>query len=138
MSKTKFLNLILFVLVSSFLYAQTDNKKSSNIHYDSPEDFRITSSNNSYVEFEFIPKYVSSVEFLNAAHNFSLTGKPDLGSRNFSIITPGDANNRVEILDIRYEDLANIDVKPVPTPKKGNNNLEILYDYNYDLSLIHI
>lgn len=132
MSKTKFLNLILFVLVSSFLYAQTDNKKSSNIHYDSPEDFRIISSNNSYVEFEFIPKYVSSVEFLNAAHNFSSTGKPDLGSRNFSIITPGEVNNRIEILDVRYEDLSNIDVKPVPTPKKGNNNLEILYDYNYD------
>ncbi|MFZ4590624.1 MAG: type IX secretion system sortase PorU [Ignavibacteria bacterium] len=130
MSKTKFLNLLLFVLAGSVLFAQSDKKNNKN--YDSPLDFRVISSNSSYVEFEFTPKYTSSVEFLNAAHNSSLTGKPDLGSRNFPVITPGEVNNRIEIIDVKYEDLLNVDVKPVPTPKRGNNKLEVLYEYNYD------
>lgn len=130
MSKTKFLNLLLFVFAGSMLFAQSDKKNNKN--YDSPEDFRVISSNSSYVEFEFTPKYTSSVEFLNAAHNSSQTGKPDLGSRNFPVVTPGDINNRIEIIDVKYEDLSNVDVKPVPTPKRGNNKLEVLYEYNYD------
>ncbi|MCX6157448.1 MAG: type IX secretion system sortase PorU [Ignavibacteriae bacterium] len=132
MYKTKFLNLLLFLLAGTMLFAQTGKKNNKSVQYDSPVDFRVISSNSSYVEFEFTPKYTTSVEFLNAAHNSSLAGKPDLGSRNFPVITPGDINNRIEILDVKFEDLYNVDVKPVPTPKKGSNSLEVLYDYNYD------
>ena len=159
MNKNKLLYLLLFVLASSILFAQSDkkntnanktvtptvtkktespfvvNKYNSTVEsnkIDSPVDFRVISSNSSYIEFEFTPKYTSSTEFLNSTHNSTNTGKPDLGSRNFPIITPGEVNNRIEILDMKFEDLSNVEVKPVPTLKKGNNNLEVLYDYKYD------
>ena len=51
MNKIKFLSLLLFVLAGSLLFAQSD-KKSTSVKYESPEDFRIISSNSSYIEFE--------------------------------------------------------------------------------------
>ncbi len=131
MQINRIFNFSLFlVLASTLLFAQkNDNRK---LNFDSPVDFKILSTNNSYVEVEYIPKYTSATEFMNVVHNSSLIGKPDLGSRNFPVITPGNINNRIEIIDVRFEDLSNIDVKPVPTPKPGNNKLEVLYDFIYD------
>ena len=135
MGKIKFSNLLLLILTGTMLFAQTEKNLVKVSNYDNPTDYKVISSTNSFVEFEFTPKYTSATEFLNAAHNSSLTGKPDLGSRNFSVVTPGEINNRIEIIDIKYEELQGGEVKPVPTPRKGNNNLEVLYDFNYDNSI---
>jgi len=154
MNKTNVLYFLLIILLNNVLLAQTDrtntkfeetnstaffpkiiNKpftSSENSKFTNPEDFRVLNSNNSYVEFEFIPKYTSSAEFLNAVHDCISIGKPDIGSRNFTVITPGDVNNRIEILEVRYEDLLDVEVKPIPTPQKGNGNIEVRYDYIYD------
>lgn len=132
MSKIKFSNLLLFVLTATLLFAQSDKNNVKVNNYDSPLDYRVISANNSYVEFEFSPKYTSGTEFLNSTHNSLLKGKPDLGSRIFTIVTPGETNNRIEIIDVKYEELQGSEVKPVPTPKKSNNNMEVLYDFVYD------
>lgn len=122
---------MLFVLIlTKSIIAQTDKTNVGN--FDTPVDFRVTASNNSFVEIEFTPKFISSTEFLNAVHNSFLPGKPDVGSRNFPVFTPGNVNNRIEIIDIRFDEISNVEVKPVPTPKPSNNKLEVKYDYIYD------
>jgi len=156
MNKTNVLYLLLIILTYNAVIARTD-KTSKNTNkgnfsettllpqinsspfasekikrYEDPADYSVLNSNNSYVEFEFTPKYTSNTEFLNAVHDCTSWGKPDLGSRNFPVITPGDVNNLIEILDIKFEELTNVEVNPIPSPQKSENDFNLHYDYKYD------
>jgi len=137
----KILISVFLLLFASFSIAQVkkDNSKSTittrTINKDIPDykpDYKVLSSNNAYIEIEFTPQFENDLVFRNSVNSSQDFGKPDLGYRSFSFILPTDKNNRVEILDSRYTDKNNVDVKPVPTPKKANNKLEFLYDYKTD------
>lgn len=127
---------ILFCFVAfSFAQVKKDSPNNSllnsNVSKEIP-DFKVISSNSAYIEIEFTPQFENDLNFRNSVYSSKDLGKPDLGYRSFSFILPSDKNNRVEILDSRYSDKPNVDVKPVPTPKKATNKLEILYDYKAD------
>ena len=130
----KFGIFIMLVLTGTFLNAFSQvNRKS--VSPDVPKnviDYKVLSSGNSSVEIEYTPVYTSSTEFMNAYHKSGNYGKPDLASRNFPVFTPTDKNNILDIYEITYEEIPNADVKPVPTPRKANNDLEVIYDYKYD------
>ena len=135
MNLTKFLYLIMFFLSVSQLFAQSDTKNEVTKHYSSSVDFTVISSGNSYVEIEFTPKYTSNTEFLHSVHNSNQVGHPDIGSRYFPVITPGNSNNRIEILDIKYEEINNVELKPVPEQKRSKDKLEVIFNYKYNDSL---
>jgi hypothetical protein len=126
----KIISLItVFTIISSIsIFAQQDQKHGNNSNYD----YKLISASNNSVEIEYIPEYIDETEFKNAVHNSINYGKPDLGSRNFPIVTPSGSNNRIEILDMQYKDVPNITVKPVPVPKKTNNKLEVAFEYKTD------
>ena len=119
---------VLTIFSSISIFAQQDRKQANN----SIADYKLISASNNSVEIEYIPEYINDTEFKNAVHNSMDYGKPDLGSRNFPIVTPAASNNRIEILDLQYKDSPNITVRPVPVPKKSNNKLEASYEYKTD------
>jgi hypothetical protein len=134
MGAKNLLKIVILMLVFSTAFSQ---EKRDNIIKNTKSDvitsdYKILASTSAYIEFEFTPTYSGDISFQNAYYNSSNYGKPDLGCRTFSFILPGDKNNRVEILDSRYSEKGNIDVKPVPKPKKSSNKLEFLYDYTPD------
>lgn len=132
MKLIKIITVIVLSLALEFSFAQT---KKSNVvaqNFNDNYDYKIISSNSSYLELEFTPKYTDDITFANAGYNDSEFGKPKLGYRNFNFILPSGKNNRVDILETKYTDKSNIDIKPYPTPKRANNKLEYLYDYKQD------
>jgi hypothetical protein len=126
------ITILFFGLIISFSVAQTRRDKTNNTGSFNLIDYKVISTNNSYIEIEFTPQYIDDLNFRNSVNNSSNFGKPDLGFRSFSFILPTNKNNTVEIIESRFSDKNNIDVKPVPTPKKSNNKLEFLYDYISD------
>lgn len=128
--KNFIISIILFLSVS-VVNSQTKSDAKTNTIRNLP-DYKVVASNNSYLEIEFTPQYSDDINFLNAFNNSSDFGKPDLKSRTFSFILPGNKNNKVDILESKYIDKGNVDVKPVPKPKRANNKLEFLYDYTAD------
>lgn len=130
MGAKKILTVIL-IITAAFAYSQSKKDTESAINYNIP-DYKIVASTSNYLEIEFTPVYTEDVNFQNSSFNTTEYGKPNLGSRTFSFIIPGNKNNRVEILDSRYTEKSNVEVKPVPKPKRANNKLELLYDYTPD------
>lgn len=124
--------LIVLTLFINGIYAQINKKEQTNNVFNGKFDYKIISSNNAYLEIEFTPQYTDDINFKNAGYNSSDFGKPNLGFRDFSFILPSNKNNIVEILESKFTDKKNVDVKPVPIPKKADNKLEILYDYIND------
>jgi len=129
--------IVTLILIISVSVADSQTKKESvSIAPENYEtDFKVTASNSSYLEIEFTPQFKDDVNFLFGFSNNGDFGKPDLKFRAFSFILPGNKNNRVEIVDSRYSEKGNVEVKPVPKPKKSNNKLELLYDYNQDINV---
>jgi hypothetical protein len=119
---------VLTIFSTISIHAQQDRKQTN----QSNADFKLISASNNSVEIEYTPDYISDTDFRNAVHNPTEFGKPDLGSRNFAIVTPSGSKNRIEILDMQYKDVPNISVRPVPIPKKSTDNLEALYEYKAD------
>lgn len=126
--------IIITVILSFFIstvFAQSNIAKKNTDNNDFL-DYKIISSNSSYLEVEFTPQYTDETNFKNANYNTSYYGKPNLGYKTFNLILPTDNNNRVEIIESKFTEKNNIEVKPVPTPKRANNKLEFLYDYKTD------
>jgi hypothetical protein len=132
MNNKKIIITIILGFILSLSYAQTDKNRKNITNANDFFDYKVISSNINYLEIEFTPKYSDDLNFRDANHNSSNFGKPDLGFRTFNLILPVNNNNRIEIIDSKYTEKLNIDVKPVPTPKKSNNKLEFLYDYKTD------
>ena len=127
---------VIFVFNSSLLSQQRDHSRTDKIQYDNNEntiDFKVTASNNSYLEIEYYPKYKNdSYDFLNALRNSDKFGEPNLGYRLFPVVLPTPKNNHIEVIDYKFKESFNADIKPIPTPKRANNKLEMLYDYIKD------
>jgi hypothetical protein len=138
MGSNKILTLFILLLVSSPIYAQ-DNREPERKELEKrteeflPEvkpgdDFRITGSTNSYIEIEFNPIYTNAFDFIGAISRETV-GSPDVKFRSFPLFLPTAGNNRVEILDYKYEDIPNVDILPVPTPIRSKDNLKIDFDF---------
>ena len=107
MKTKKYIIVLLFIFLAASMHA-------------SPKpDFQIVSSNSGYFEVEFTPQYLSDgVSFSNMLNDNGKFGNPDLGYRVFPLFLPSNNNNNVEIIDIKYSEVYNKDIKPVGTPKK--------------------
>ncbi len=82
-------------------------------------DFKIISSNQNYIEIEYTPQYVkNSYDFKYGQANGKKYGEPDLRFRAFPVYFTSQLNNKVEIIDSKFELINNVDIKPIPTPKK--------------------
>jgi hypothetical protein len=138
MDKKRVLILLILSLTVSFSLAQTKSKTSTSSNSNDLLDYKVISSNSSYIEIEFTPKYIDDLDFMNSAKISNNFGKPNLSYRIFSFILPSKENNVVEIIESKYSSLNNIEVKPVPLPKKANNKLEFLYDYTQDSKIYSI
>ncbi len=110
---------------------KTDVK--TDIKTDFKSDFNIISSNNSFIELDYYPKFTNK-ESLNFYKSIwkNKTGTPNLGVRSFPVICPVNKNNKAEVIDIKYSDFYNQDIKPVPTLKKSEDKMEVIYDYIRD------
>jgi hypothetical protein len=97
------------------------------------KDYKILTSNNSYIELEFYPQYTKPIKitysnetytrvtFTNAISNILLnSGKPQLDSRIFPVILPSDENNKVTVIDYDYNEAHGINISPVPTLQRKN------------------
>ena len=133
----KVLTIVIIFLLSQSLISQTrEETKTHEVQKKINEksiDYKITASNNSYLEIEFFPNYKEgSFNFQNALFHSDKFGQPEVGFRLFPVILPAVQNNRVEVLDYKYDESFNVEVRPVPTPKRANNKYEMLYDYVKD------
>ena len=110
----------------------------SNIQLDfgsSLPDYKILASNNSYIEIEFYPQYSQPEKFIydnetfirltfeNAKLNLiGNSGKPNIGSRVFSVILPSEEGNKVSVVDYDVRDANNINLAPIPTAQRKDPN----------------
>ncbi len=146
MRKVKiFFTIISILLISNSGFSQ--DKRSSDTRDTNPNkegsfipnpdipftDYKIIASTNAYIEIEFTPLYTGEgFNFVNGSSNTNKVGYPDTKLRSFPIFVPGPLNNRIEILDYKYEDLYGHDIQPVPTPIRSGDNLQIDFKYTRD------
>ena len=139
MGSIKILSIILLLLVSVVSFAQDqreperkelEKRTEDFIPQDvrPGDDFRITASTSSYIEIEFNPIYLSAFDFVGAVSP-SAIGSPDVKFRSFPVFLPGAVNNRLEVLDYKYEDVQNVDILPVPTPIRSGDNMKIDFEF---------
>ena len=81
---------------------------------ESNSDFRITVSNESVIEIEFLPVFKNDYDFSNSQRSNITKGNPDLKVRSFPVFFPTDKAGRIEILESRFNDIQGVDVQPVP------------------------
>ena len=127
---------IIFLLSNSLISQVRVDTKTHEVQKKISEetlDYKIITSNNSYLEIEFFPRYKgSNFNFQDALFHSDKFGQPEVGFRLFPVILPTIQNNRVEVLDYKYDESFNVEVRPVPTPKRANNKYEMLYDFLKD------
>lgn len=95
------------------------------------QDHKIISSTESYLELELYPQFDKNYDFKNSASSTEKKGSPDVKMRSFPIYLPVTSNNRVEILDEKYEDVQNVELNPVPTSKLGKDK-DLMPEYIKD------
>lgn len=151
---------ILLILVGSFNFAQNkeifrgqtqnnDRSQVSAIDQMFPEklpDYKIISSNSSYIEIEFTPLDLTGkkIKFNNetldvysfensVSNDIKSSGNPDIRFREFNIAFPSDYNNTVTVIDYDVTEVKNVDLAPIPFVNyinKGVNGFESMY-YSY-------
>jgi len=121
--------LILMVLTST-VYSQISKTVEKNTEPVNLDDFKVLISTNNNLEIEYTPHYIDNIHFVNEIHNTSKDfGSPDLGYRSFPIFLPSDKNNVLQVLEVKYEEITNVDVPPVPTPVRSNDLKSISFIY---------
>ncbi len=135
--------LIMILLLNTSIFSQskksvetkspTDTRTVSSMKQESSvPDFKIIASNQSYIEIEYTPQYEkNSYDFKYAQVNGKKYGEPDLRFRAFPLYFTSQLNNKIEILDSKFETIANADVTPIPTPKKVIKNKEENFTSDY-------
>ncbi len=117
--------------------SSTENYR-SNIQLDfgsSLPDYKILASNNLYIEVEFYPQYSQPEKFIYDNETFTRltfenakwnlignSGKPNIGSRVFSVILPSEEGNKVTVVDYDVRDANNINLAPIPTAQRKDPN----------------
>ncbi|MCI0448332.1 MAG: type IX secretion system sortase PorU [Chlorobi bacterium] len=109
-------------------------------------DYKIISSNSSYLEFEYYPKIFKREIWYNgegfsiydfgsaSANSFDKSGSPDIRSRRFAIFTPSELNNTVQVLDYDVKEEYSVNLSPIPQANFRNpysRSFEDLY-YTYN------
>ncbi|MBX7041960.1 MAG: type IX secretion system sortase PorU [Ignavibacteria bacterium] len=102
--------LVIILTAIPFSARSQENKRSE----EEAPDFKLIEANDSYVEIEYRPQFTDQISFKNKISETSKRGAPDVGLRSFPLILPGKAGNRLEIIDSRFEEFPNGDIKPVP------------------------
>jgi hypothetical protein len=132
MDKIKSLFLLTLLFCNSGIFSQTTKTSEAQKNDKPVRDFILISSDNRSITLEYTPFYIGNTDFSNSIHHTNETGKPDLPSRNFPVITPSGRNNVVEIYDINFEEINNVTIKPIPSLKRSEKDHEIYYDYIND------
>ena len=130
--------LITLALLNTVTFAQQKDLKTSPITSKETQtiqqkkqenplpDYKIISSNQNYIEIEFTPQYVSSsngkYDFTGSLFNGNKFGQPDLRFKSFPVYFTSQNNNKVEIIDSKYELINGVDIQPIPTPKRYIKN----------------
>lgn len=107
---------LIFIVVISLISirsAFSQEKKSVSVK----DDYKITASNENFIEIEFYPDYTSETDFNNSVSSVTQKGYPDIKTRTFPIFLPSNKNNRVEIIDAKYEEVFGVEIQPVPVLK---------------------
>ena len=111
------------------------------------QDYKIISSNSSYIEFEYYPANVNSQNFSSNGENFSVyefqygldksisfSGSPDLKYRSLSVFLPSERSNTVQVIDYDMKEEQNVNIAPVPGVKLFNPNIRsfenVIYTYS--------
>lgn len=94
--------------------------------------FNIIASNNSYIEFEIYPEYSNGLIVANSHSYTKNFGRPDVNYLSYPVFLPTDKNNRIDVLDAKYTDESNIEIRPVPTPKRVKGKKEWTLEYIKD------
>ena len=139
MLKIKIFVFILTAAISFNAFAQSQKQSNvqktdniSKIPEKSIPDFKIISSNDSYIELEFYPQYVNEGQnnklsngtffgFKNENINGDKPGSPDVRYRSFPVFLPSEINN-IQIIDAKYSELNNTDLRPIPYLERNNNS----------------
>jgi hypothetical protein len=112
-----------------------------------PEDYKIISSNASYIEIEYTPKGLTPKEVIfngerlsvyefsgGLAEGLKSSGSPDLRYRSFGIMLPSERNNIVQVIDYDAKEVQNVNLAPIPQIYFSNPNVRnfenTLYAYN--------
>jgi len=122
--------LIVLLLLNTSIFSQNEKQVKQSSPTDSRTnksskqeatvpDFKVLTSNQSYIEIEYTPQYTgSNYDFDNSQVNGKKYGEPDLRYRSFPVFLTSQINNKVEVIDSKFELVNNVDIKPIPTPKK--------------------
>ena len=107
-------------------------------------DYKIISSNSSYIEIEFYPKYnkPNVIEFQGQQYltldfdgavgkTEKESGQPDLRKRVFSVMFPSEVNNKVTVTDFQVNDAPNINLAPIPTVVPTKQNAKNPEDFQF-------
>lgn len=111
------------------------------------QDYRIISSNSSYIEFEYYPANVNTQKFTSNSEYFSvyefqygldkpitLGGSPDLKYRSLSVFLPSERSNTIQVIDYDMKEEQNVNIAPVPQVALFNPNIRgfenVFYTYN--------
>ncbi len=161
MKSLKISLIALIILTGADIFAQGSNlfsKNPTNLDKKNPEmsdylfgevkpDYKIISSNSSYIEFEYYPEavteqkifingeYVSTFDFqYGLGNDITKAGRPDLKYRSFSVFLPSEKGNQVQIIDYDVKEVQNVIIAPVPQVGLINPNIRsfenIYYTYN--------
>jgi hypothetical protein len=101
-------------------------------------DYKVITSNESFIEIEYYPEFKKDYDFSNSSGSNALKGFPDLRIRTFALFLPTLKNNRVEILDSKYEEVQGVEINPVPGFRKSDKrknegeNDEYIPEFNKD------
>ncbi|MEO6694291.1 MAG: C25 family peptidase propeptide domain-containing protein, partial [Ignavibacteria bacterium] len=142
---SNFIKLFIIIIFSTLVYDDAASQKSdipltkslqnNNISKDEEKvipDHKILSSTESFIEIEFYPQFTKEFDFLNSVGSTDKMGSPDIKMRSFPIYLPVNTNNRVEILDEKYEDISGVEIKPVPTLKISKDKDGVFPEYIKD------
>lgn len=86
-------------------------------------DYKIISSDSKGIELEYVPVYDNDINAINTSSDVSHPGAPEVSYRSFPIFLPSENGNSIEIIDIQYEDVYNVDIQPVPRLKRGKESI---------------
>ena len=115
------------------------------------QDYKIISSNSSYIEIEFYPSFHPRQTIKYDGQNFDIIsfennvamssyvpGQPDIRTRNFAIFLPSEDRNTITVIDYDENDVRGLTLAPIPTYSLKNtfdhrfsfDNINITYNKN--------
>lgn len=163
MKAIKFSLIVILAFASPVLFAQdvdiftknagliNNTSKTSgtgdNLFSQSVPDYKIISSNSSYIEIEYYltapsrndveynGEKLSVYEFQSGlGKDLKYSGSPDLRYRSFAVMLPSEKGNSVQVVDYDVTEQRNVNLAPIPQINFANPNIRnfenLYYTYN--------